>query len=38
MIIKGFLENVLKKIKSKEVVDILLSHFNKHIKYDNRSN
>ncbi len=38
MIIKGFLENVLKKIKSKEVVDILLSHFNEHIKYDNRSN
>ena len=38
MIIKGFLENVLKKIKSKEVADILISHFNNHIKYDNRSN
>ena len=38
MIIKGFLENVLKKIKSKEVVEILLSHFNEHIKYDNKSN
>ena len=38
MIIKGFLETVLEKIKNKEIMDILLNHFNTHIKYENRSN
>ena len=38
MIIKGFLETVLEKIKNKEITDILLNHFNTHIKYENRSN
>ena len=38
MIIKGFLETVLEKIKNKEIMDILLNHFNKHIKYEKRSN
>mgnify|MGYP001267065100 CR=1 FL=1 len=38
MIIKGFLESVLEKIKDKDITDILLNHFNKHIKYENRSN
>ena len=38
MIIKGFLESVYAKIKNKEIEDILLSHFNTHIKYENRSN
>ena len=38
MIIKGFLETVLEKIKNKEIMDILLTHFNTHIKYENRSN
>ncbi len=38
MIIKGFLETVLEKIKNKEIMDILLIHFNTHIKYENRSN
>ncbi len=38
MIIKGFLESVLEKIKNKEIINILLKHFNTHIKYENRSN
>ncbi len=38
MIIKGFLESILEKIKDKEIIDILLNHFNTHIKYENRSN
>ena len=38
MIIKGFLETVLEKIKNKEIMDLLLIHFNTHIKYENRSN
>jgi Fe-S cluster assembly protein SufD len=38
MIIKGFLESVLEKIKDKDITDILLNHFNKHIKYEYRSN
>ena len=38
MIIKGFLESVLEKIKNKEIIDILLNHFNTHIKYEDRSN
>ena len=38
MIIKGFLEDVLEKIKNKEVIDILVNHFNTHILYENRSN
>ena len=39
MIVKGFLESVLEKIKDKQITDILLlNHFNKHIKYENRSN
>ncbi len=35
MIIKGFLESVLKKIENKELIEILSNHFNKHIKYEN---
>ena len=38
MIIKGFLESVLEKIKDKDITDIILNHFNKHIKYEYRSN
>ena len=38
MIITGFLESVLKGIKNKEISDILLNHFNIHIKYESRSN
>jgi Fe-S cluster assembly protein SufD len=38
MIIRGFLESVLEKIKNKEIIDILLNHFNTHIKYEDRSN
>ncbi len=38
MIIKGFLEGVLEKIKSKEILEILTNHFNTHIKYESRSN
>ena len=38
MIIKGFLESVLEKIKDKDITDILLNHFDTHIKYENRSN
>ncbi len=35
MIIKGFLESTLEKINNKEIIGILLNHFNKHIKYEN---
>ena len=38
MIIKGFLESILEKIKDKDITDIILNHFNKHIKYEYRSN
>ena len=38
MIIKGFLESVLKNIKNNEITDILQNHFNTHIKYESRSN
>ena len=37
MIIKGFLESVLDKIENKDIIDILLKHFNLNIKYENRS-
>jgi len=38
MIVKGFLESVLKNIKNKEIADILDNHFNTHIKYESRTN
>ncbi len=38
MVIKGFLESVLKNINNNEIKDILVNHFNRHIKYENRSN
>ena len=38
MIIKGFLESVCEKVNNKKIEDILLNHFNTHIKYENRSN
>tara|TARA_B100000886_G_scaffold60511_1_gene37410 strand:- start:1371 stop:2267 length:897 start_codon:yes stop_codon:yes gene_type:complete len=38
MIIKGFLESVLKNIENNEILNILLNHFNTHIKYESRSN
>ena len=38
MIVKVFLESVLKDIKNKEIADILENHFNTHIKYESRSN
>ena len=38
MIIKGFLESVYEKVNNKEIKEILLNHFNTHIKYENRSN
>ena len=38
MIIKGFLEGVLKNIKNKEIIKVLENHFNTHIKYENRRN
>ena len=38
MIIKGFLESVCEKVNNKKIEDILLNHFNTHIKYENRTN
>ncbi len=38
MIVKGFLEDVLKSIKNQELIRVLENHFNKHIKYENRAN
>ena len=38
MIILGFLESVYKNINDKKIKDILVNHFNTHIKYENRSN
>ena len=38
MIVKGFLEGVLKNIKNKEIIKVLENHFNTHIKYENRRN
>ncbi len=38
MIIKGFLKSILEKIQNKEIIEILVSHFNTHIRYENRSN
>ena len=38
MIVKGFLESVLKNIKNKEIVETLESHLNTHIKYESRAN
>ena len=35
---KRILESILEKIKDKDITDILLNHFNKHIKYEYRSN
>ena len=38
MIVKGFLESVLKDITNKEIINVLENHFNTHIKYESRTN
>ncbi len=38
MIVKGFLESVLKDIKNREITEILENHLDTHINYENRSN
>ncbi len=38
MIVKGFLESVLKDIANKEIINVLENHFNTHIKYESRTN
>ena len=38
MIVKGFLNSVLKSIKNKEIIEILENHLDTHINYEIRSN
>ncbi len=38
MIVKGFLESVLKDIKNKEINELLENHLDTHINYESRSN
>ena len=38
MIVKGFLESVLKDIKNKEIAEIIENHLDTHINYEIRSN
>ena len=38
MIVKGFLESVLKEIKNEEIQKAIESHLDTHINYESRSN
>ena len=38
MIVKGFLESILKKINNKDITEILENHLDTHINYESRSN
>ena len=38
MIVKGFLESILKKINNKDITEILENHLDTHVNYESRSN